>query len=85
LESNMWICINVLSQAIIASNGKLTPNFQYIQDLRLANRYVIVLPLLNPIHVVTDFQSVWLCIHFIILCILISCKQIDYVYICLLL
>ncbi|PNF15025.1 Alpha-aminoadipic semialdehyde synthase, mitochondrial [Cryptotermes secundus] len=24
--------------AIIASNGKLTPNFQYIQDLRLANR-----------------------------------------------
>lgn len=58
LENNMWICVNVLSQAIIASNGKLTPNFQYIQDLRLANRYVIVLKLLSPSHVLTDFPSV---------------------------
>jgi len=37
-------------QAIIASNGKLTPNFQYIQELRLANRYVIVVPFLTHLY-----------------------------------
>ncbi|PSN46751.1 Alpha-aminoadipic semialdehyde synthase [Blattella germanica] len=29
---------SIIYYAIIASNGKLTPNFQYIQELRLANR-----------------------------------------------